>query len=171
MTPAALVSACRAAGVQLSPRDGQIILRPAGALRPDLRAALVANKPDVLALLQAERTIGTGTGAPCPVRTALDQPSEGVCTIGKSTGDAAPCPVCTYSHGNLNDREPCSTCGREDWTVSLVDARGVGRTCAACVSDTVSQTPRTREAMKPGDAVRPAPPRPRARVVTPEAAS
>jgi hypothetical protein len=57
MTPAAIIATARQLGVSLVPDGSNIRIRPAGKLPPDVRAALVAQKPALLAVLR-------GTPAP-----------------------------------------------------------------------------------------------------------
>ena len=58
MTAEALVAAAEAAGLQLQPKpDGKLHVVPRDRLTPDLRAALVASKADVLAYLRG-RSLG-----------------------------------------------------------------------------------------------------------------
>jgi hypothetical protein len=55
MTAGELMGALRRRGVELLTDGDRLGVRPAGQLRPEERAALVACKAEVLALLQAER--------------------------------------------------------------------------------------------------------------------
>jgi hypothetical protein len=66
VTPAAILAAARAAGVTLTPDGESIRIRPAGKLPPDVRAALVAAKPLVLALLNEPPDIIHGHLEPAP---------------------------------------------------------------------------------------------------------
>ena len=58
MTAEALVAVLESRGASLAIRDGNIIVSPRGVLTADLRQALIARKPDVLAHLRA-RALGT----------------------------------------------------------------------------------------------------------------
>jgi hypothetical protein len=55
VTAGELVASLRRRGVELLTDGTRLGVRPAGQLRPDERAALVARKAEVLALLRAER--------------------------------------------------------------------------------------------------------------------
>lgn len=61
VTPAELVRDLRRRGVELLTDGDRLGVRPAGQLRPEERAALVAAKADVLALLRAEQQPTTRT--------------------------------------------------------------------------------------------------------------
>ena len=61
MTAGELVAALRRRGVELLTDGDRLGVRPAGQLRPEERAALVAAKADVLALLRAEQQPTTRT--------------------------------------------------------------------------------------------------------------
>jgi hypothetical protein len=53
------------------------------------------------------------------------------CSMGR--GFADPCPACRCVHGELAERLHCAQCGRDDWTLALVDAEG-SRRCRACLN-------------------------------------
>ena len=53
MTPEALLHHARAAGLVLTPEGDRLRVRPSERLTPTLRAALLAHKPAVVALLRA----------------------------------------------------------------------------------------------------------------------
>lgn len=51
MTPAEIIAAVRATGVALTAEGTSLVLKPAGRLEPALRAAVVAQKQAIVALL------------------------------------------------------------------------------------------------------------------------
>lgn len=56
MTPTALLASLRASGFTLRPEGGLLLVSPASRLTGDQRAALIAHKPALLALLAEEET-------------------------------------------------------------------------------------------------------------------
>jgi hypothetical protein len=86
LTPAAILAAAREAGVTLTPDGDSIRIRPAGKLTDDLRAALLAAKPEILELLNAPREIIHGRLEPSPPCDACGATNQTVMVIGADGG-------------------------------------------------------------------------------------
>jgi hypothetical protein len=69
VSPAALLEALAARGVELAVTDGRLRCRPAGRLTPELRAALVEHKPALLRLLATRPCVPLSPGVDgyCPI--------------------------------------------------------------------------------------------------------
>jgi sulfur transfer complex TusBCD TusB component (DsrH family) len=83
MTLRDLLTETRNAGIQLEARGDRLhVEAPAGAVTPELRAALVAHKPDLLAVLAPSRgfvTLKNGPTLPVePFALAIDLEARGI---------------------------------------------------------------------------------------------
>ena len=106
MNALAVLSEALAQGLTLEAEGQNIAIVPKSRLTPDLRARIVAAKPEILALLKT-------------------------CTLGKDSRST--CPAHAYVHGRLLKRDPCAGCGRADWIVALVDEGDVP-VCPRCLA-------------------------------------